>query len=77
MINWGMNLDIRLCDTKSSQDSQWGSERAGHAGNRDFHPCWQVMSTFPHAINADNMGSLDFNLHTLITSKSTVITCMN
>ena len=30
------------------------------------------MSTFPHAINADNMGSLDFNLHTLITSKSTL-----
>ena len=30
------------------------------------------MSTFAHAINADNMGSLDFNLHPLITSKSTL-----
>ena len=25
------------------------------------------MTTFPHAINADNMGSLDFNLHSLMS----------
>ena len=36
MINWGMNLDIRLCETKSSQDSQWGSERAEQVGIRTF-----------------------------------------